>query len=173
MPNFTKKILIFRPPGIFWKWKLWHAFDGASQKFLFGLWKLYLTFGYLTCSDWSKQKFHTPPYCASVQTATIWQYCNNSAVSVPCVFALCHGHWEGVGDESGRSTELKDDRMENSINGSRYRHILQYCGGCARLYGPGPPPSPHSPPLLPPRSHPLPYSYIVHNLLSAAQTPVC
>ena len=46
------------------------------------------------------------------------------------------------------TTELKDDRMENSINGSRYRHILRYCGGCARRYGPGPP-SPHSPPLLP------------------------
>ena len=37
------------------------------------------------------------------------------------------------------SAELKDDSMENSINGSRYRHILCYCGGCARRYGPGPP----------------------------------
>ena len=36
------------------------------------------------------------------------------------------------------TTELKDDRMENSINGSRYRHILHYCGGCARRYRPGP-----------------------------------
>ena len=61
-----------------------------------------------------------------------------------------------------RTTELKVDRMENSINGSRYRHILHYCGGCARPYGPGPLSSPQPPPT--------PH---LHNLLSAAQTPVC
>ena len=47
-------------------------------------------------------------------------------------------------------TELKDDRMANSINGSRYRHILRYCGVCAlrKAVRAGPPP--HSPsPFLP------------------------
>ena len=48
--NFHKKIIIFGPSGIFWKWKLWNACAGGHgtctrQKFGFGLLKLYLTFG--------------------------------------------------------------------------------------------------------------------------------
>ena len=50
-------------------------------------------------------------------------------------------------------TELKDDRMENSINGRRYRHILRQLRGCTRRYGPGPPPPS---PLPSSRSHPTP-----------------
>ena len=29
--NFHKKIFIFKPPGIFWKWKLWRACAGAHR----------------------------------------------------------------------------------------------------------------------------------------------
>ena len=43
--NFQKKILIFKPPGIFWKWKLWRACAGARRNFGFGLLKSCLTFG--------------------------------------------------------------------------------------------------------------------------------
>ena len=42
-----------------------------------------------------------------------------------------------------RYHRIKDDRMENSKNVSRYRHNLLQRGGCARRYGPAPP---HSPP---------------------------
>ena len=51
--NFQKKILIFKPPGIFWKWKLWRACAvarRARRNFGFGLLKSCLTFGYLPCS---------------------------------------------------------------------------------------------------------------------------
>ena len=62
-------------------------------------------------------------------------------------------------------TELKDDRMENSINGSRYRHILRYCGGCARRYGPGPP--------LLHAATPYPTHTQSCCLLHKLETPVC
>ena len=49
--NF-QKILIFKPPGIFWKWKCWRACAGACRNFRFRLLKTCLTFGKLTCSVW-------------------------------------------------------------------------------------------------------------------------
>ena len=49
--NFHKKILLFGPPGIFWKFKLWRV----RQNFGIGLLKSYLTFGYLTWSFRSKK----------------------------------------------------------------------------------------------------------------------
>ena len=42
---------------------------------------------------------------------------------------------------------IKYNRMENSINGSRYRHILRQRGGCARGYA-GVPPRPPPPPQV-------------------------
>ena len=64
LANFHKKILIFEPPGMFWKWKLWCACAGARRPrerryFGFGLLKSYMTFGYLTCSVRSKKIPHS------------------------------------------------------------------------------------------------------------------
>ena len=47
--------------------KLWRT-GRAPGNFGIGLLKLYLTFGYLTCSVQSKQNFHTPPYPAGALT---------------------------------------------------------------------------------------------------------
>ena len=44
---------------------------------------------------------------------------------------------------------IKYNRMENSINGSRYKLILRQRGGCARGYA-RVPPTPHSSPPPPP-----------------------
>ena len=46
---------------------------------------------------------------------------------------------------------IKDDRMENVINGSWYMHNLRQRGGCARRYAPAPLPTPPPPP--PPLLH--------------------
>ena len=48
--NFCKKILIFKPPEVFEKWKLWHARAGSRGAHVhrnlgFGLLKSCLTFG--------------------------------------------------------------------------------------------------------------------------------
>ena len=58
--HFHQKILIFGPPRIFSKWKLWRACDGRLQNFEIILLKSYLTFGYLTRSVRSKKNstFH-------------------------------------------------------------------------------------------------------------------
>ena len=57
--HFHQKILIFGPPRIFSKWKLWRACDGKLQNFEIGLLKSYLTFGYLTRSVRSKKIPHS------------------------------------------------------------------------------------------------------------------
>ena len=62
--NFHQKILIFEPPGIFWKWKLWrmhctlHApkFWIWTSKIMHDLWLVDLF-----CLI--KKKFQPPPYC--------------------------------------------------------------------------------------------------------------
>ena len=61
---------------------------------------------------------------------------------------------------------IKDDRMENSINGSRYMHNLLWRGGWARRYTLAPP-TPHSPPS------PTPLSCLLHKLPSAKTIFCC
>ena len=63
--NFHKKILIFKPPGIFWKWKIWRTCTGVRRNFGFGLLKSCLTFGQLTCSVRSKKisTLHPAVHC--------------------------------------------------------------------------------------------------------------
>ena len=57
MPTFTKNINIWAPWN-FWKCKLWRMCPSAHRKIGFGLLKSYLTFGYLTCFDRSKNCPH-------------------------------------------------------------------------------------------------------------------
>ena len=63
--NFHKKILIFKPPGIFWKWKLWRACAGAqAPKFWIWTSKIMPDLWLVDLFCPIKKKFHTPPYYA-------------------------------------------------------------------------------------------------------------
>ena len=102
MPICTQKIVIFGPPGIFWKWKLWCMCDGARcarQNFGFGLLKSYLTFGYLTCSDRSKKIPHSSLmgrcYCLHIKRLAANVLSNSICVTVYTNVSNLENLWFG------------------------------------------------------------------------------
>ena len=84
--NFHTKILIFKPPGIFWKWNLWRA-CASTHPPKFWIWtsKIMPDLWLVDLLCLIKKKFHTSPYYRVPPVWATWATVVTSPIELPPV----------------------------------------------------------------------------------------